>query len=150
MFTIFKRSWYHLMLGFLSGCCAACASVCGKFAFGDIELFRNYTAFTFLGNIFDGVIVTIAIRVSMFSLLLIFNMTMWTLFTKALAYSVSTIEVTVCNTAANFFVSAWLGVILFGERLSLTWWLGSCFIIAGLSLIHSSSRTQYDVKDSKE
>ncbi|XP_057291559.1 transmembrane protein 42-like isoform X3 [Hydractinia symbiolongicarpus] len=117
MFTIFKRSWYHLMLGFLSGCCAACASI--------------------------------AIRVSMFSLLLIFNMTMWTLFTKALAYSVSTIEVTVCNTAANFFVSAWLGVILFGERLSLTWWLGSCFIIAGLSLIHSSSRTQYDVKDSK-
>lgn len=52
------------MLGFLSGCCAACASVFGKFAFGDIELFRSYTAFTVLDNIFDGVIVTVSISVA--------------------------------------------------------------------------------------
>jgi len=49
---------------------------------------------------------------------LAFNGVMWTLFTKALTLSTSTVRVSVINTSANFVVTALLGAVIFGEELS--------------------------------
>ncbi|XP_003743661.1 uncharacterized protein LOC100905534 [Galendromus occidentalis] len=68
------------------------------------------------------------------------NALMWTIFTKALRSSSSTVEVTVVNLAANFFCSAIFGQSFFGERLTLVWALGSVIIIIGLALIHVGSK----------
>ena len=52
-----------------------------------------------------------------FILNLTFNGVMWGLFTKALTLATSTVRVSVINTSANFFITALLGLLIFGEEL---------------------------------
>ena len=89
------------------------------------------------------------------------NALMWTTFTKALQGASSTVEITVTNSSANLFFTvstlepkeqlqkshvyssppqAVLGNAVFGETLSLQWWLGASIIVTGLIIIHSTAQ----------
>jgi len=48
-----------------------------------------------------------------------------------------TVTATSATTTVNFLFSGFAGWILFGEMLSLSWWLGISFIIAGVLLLNS-------------
>jgi len=56
---------------------------------------------------------------------------MWALFTAALTRSSSTTRVSIVNVSANFFITAVLGAMIFGEKLPLAWWLGAGLLAAG-------------------
>ena len=60
---------------------------------------------------------------------------MWTLFTAALTRASSTTRVSIINTSANFFVTAMLGLIIFGEQLPPMWWAGASLLAAGNVII---------------
>ncbi|KAG9298345.1 hypothetical protein G9A89_002833 [Geosiphon pyriformis] len=76
------------------------------------------------------------IRICCFASVFICNALMWTLFTKALNRSTSSIQVTVFNSATNFCMTAIFGSLLFGETLNLQWWLGASLIISGTVLVN--------------
>ena len=44
---------------------------------------------------------------------------------------------TITTLSVTVMFQAVISLTLFGEQLSLLWWLGSCCILAGLILIHS-------------
>ncbi|OOF89777.1 hypothetical protein ASPCADRAFT_180355 [Aspergillus carbonarius ITEM 5010] len=63
------------------------------------------------------------------------NVIMWALFTRALTASPSTTKVSITNTAANFFVTAVLGMGVFGERVGGLWWVGAGMMGAGCVIV---------------
>lgn len=60
---------------------------------------------------------------------------MWILFTRALTAATSSTRVSILNTAANFITTAILGMVVFGEKLPLLWWLGASLLISGSVVI---------------
>ncbi|XP_074646061.1 transmembrane protein 42-like [Tubulanus polymorphus] len=74
-------------------------------------------------------------RVGSFFAVLLCNTIMWTCFVKALRRCTSTAEATIVNTATNFLLTAVFGQIVYGETLSVLWWLGVCLILSGLVVI---------------
>lgn len=56
---------------------------------------------------------------------------MWALFTAALTRGSSTTRVSIVNVSSNFFITAILGAIIFGEKLPLGWWCGAGLLAAG-------------------
>ncbi|XP_071532462.1 transmembrane protein 42 isoform X2 [Panulirus ornatus] len=82
---------------------------------------------------------TIVLRVLFFALMVGVNCVMWTTFTKSLRFSSTSLEATITNTAANFFFTAILGQVLFGEVVRSLWWMGTVLIISGLLLMHHAS-----------
>lgn len=56
---------------------------------------------------------------------------MWTLFTAALTRSNSTTRVSIVNVSSNFFITAVLGAMIFGEKLPLGWWFGAALLASG-------------------
>ncbi|XP_064466791.1 uncharacterized protein LOC135377940 [Ornithodoros turicata] len=136
-----KGMTFALISGFL----AALASLCGKFSMTADETqnlceilssnwFSNGSSHYFC----DRMVTTL--RLSFFTLMITCNAVMWTLFTKALRLCTTTLEATVTNTASNFFSTAIFGQTLFGERLTLLWWLGTVLILFGLLLMHKGSQ----------
>jgi drug/metabolite transporter (DMT)-like permease len=79
----------------------------------------------------DNKIVESLIRAAFFGLNLLFNIAMWSLFTAALTRASSTTRVSIINVSANFFTTALLGLIIFGERLPPMWWAGAGLLAAG-------------------
>lgn len=79
----------------------------------------------------DNKIVEYLIRAAFFGLNLLFNLAMWALFTAALTRASSTTRVSIVNVSANFFSTALLGLIIFGERLPPMWWAGAGLLAAG-------------------
>lgn len=79
----------------------------------------------------DNKIVEYVIRAAFFGLNLLFNLAMWTLFTAALTRASSTTRVSIVNVSANFFTTAFLGLLIFGERLPPMWWAGAALLAAG-------------------
>ncbi|KAI9667647.1 MAG: hypothetical protein M1821_000464 [Bathelium mastoideum] len=75
------------------------------------------------------------IRATMFGLNLLFNVIMWTLFTRALTLATSTTRVAVLNTAANFLLTALLSLLVFAESLPPLWFLGAGLLVAGSVII---------------
>ncbi|PYH98051.1 hypothetical protein BO71DRAFT_416655 [Aspergillus ellipticus CBS 707.79] len=63
------------------------------------------------------------------------NITMWTLFTRALTASPSSTKASLTNTAANFLVTAVLGMLVFGERVGGLWWLGAGMMGVGCVVV---------------
>ncbi|KAL3860749.1 hypothetical protein ACJMK2_010824 [Sinanodonta woodiana] len=94
--------------------------------------------------------VSFGLRVACFLGIFIFNALMWTFYTKSLQFCRSTVEATVTNTAANFLLTAVIGFMLFGEHLSVKWWLGSCLILTGLWLIHKGSQKDQIISGNKK
>ncbi|XP_033215170.1 transmembrane protein 42 isoform X2 [Belonocnema kinseyi] len=58
-----------------------------------------------------------------------------TYFVKALQGSGSSLPATVASAATNYFCSALIGFLAFGESTSLMWWSGTSLILFGLLLI---------------
>ena len=56
---------------------------------------------------------------------------MWALFTRALTAHTSATRVSIINTSANFLVTAFLGWVIFGEKLGGLWFLGAAFLGVG-------------------
>ncbi|XP_071532457.1 transmembrane protein 42 isoform X1 [Panulirus ornatus] len=138
------------MYAVMSGLLAAAASLCGKYAMASTEaqdlcetallLFHNEEEVTTANNISticDQY--TIVLRVLFFALMVGVNCVMWTTFTKSLRFSSTSLEATITNTAANFFFTAILGQVLFGEVVRSLWWMGTVLIISGLLLMHHAS-----------
>lgn len=133
-----------------SGLLAALASLCGKFAMASTEaqdlceaallLVRNEESIT-ADNQIDAMCgqYLMFVRLLFFALMVGVNCLMWTTFTKALRFSTTSLEATITNTAANFFFTAILGQVLFGEVVTSLWWMGTVLIICGLFLMHHAS-----------
>lgn len=130
----------------LSGLFAAFGSLCGKFSMASEEaLWLCETAYSYIDGSTHSVYpecknVVLYIRLLFFGLTFLLNAIMWTTFLKALRYSTTSLEATVTNTAANFFFTAIFGQVLFGEFLTLVWWIGTLLIIFGLLLIHQGNQ----------
>lgn len=138
----------------ISGLLAALASLCGKFSMTADETYHlcDVLSSNWLGtgtsHYFCDKMITF-LRVAFFISMIACNAVMWTLFTKALRLCTTTLEATVTNTASNFFFTAIFGQTLFGEYLTLLWWLGTVLILFGLLLMHKGSqvdpsRPRYD------
>ncbi|XP_077982116.1 uncharacterized protein LOC144437132 [Glandiceps talaboti] len=136
------------MIGFSlalsAGLCAALASTCAKLAMASQAVAQlcqstkqNYNTLEYIIPNCEGI--ALYLRMTCFAMIFIFNAVMWTLFVKSLRKCSSSVEATIINTAANFFFSAFLGMVLFGETLSLVWWFGASLIIVGLLFIHKGT-----------
>lgn len=84
-----------------------------------------------LGLAEDNTYVNVALRGTFFGLNILFNIAMWALFTAALTRSSSTTRVSIVNVSSNFFITAMLGAMIFGEKLPLGWWFGAGLLAAG-------------------
>lgn len=84
-----------------------------------------------LGLAEDNTYVNLALRGLFFGLNIVFNIAMWALFTAALTRGSSTTRVSIVNVSSNFFITAILGAMIFGEKLPLGWWLGAGLLAAG-------------------
>lgn len=78
--------------------------------------------------------VIIILRIGCFLLNLLCTATMWGYFVASMS-EISSLTATVVNTGSNFLFTALLGWSIFGERLSMRWWLGASLLITGLCLI---------------
>ncbi|XP_076043900.1 transmembrane protein 42 [Oratosquilla oratoria] len=132
-----------------SGLLAALASLCGKYAVASSEaheLCLDLLAYWYEDNEDEYHLSSqlcqnyglYYIHATFLVLMISINCVMWTTFTKALNYSSTSIEATITNTAANFFFTAILGQVLFGEVVNSLWWLGTVLILCGLVLMHHS------------
>lgn len=86
---------------------------------------------TLLGLDENNTYVNLALRGLFFGLNIVFNIAMWALFTAALTRGSSTTRVSIVNVSSNFFITAVLGAMIFGEKLPLGWWLGAGLLAAG-------------------
>jgi drug/metabolite transporter (DMT)-like permease len=89
------------------------------------------------------------VRGVLFGLVILSNVLMWNLFVKSMHAS-SSIVGTVASSASNFFLSALVGFILFGEYLPLTWWAGATCILLGLYLISRGEAPKEQKKEDKK
>ncbi|XP_033104251.1 transmembrane protein 42-like isoform X2 [Anneissia japonica] len=149
-----------LFLSIGAGLCAALGSVCAKLALnsdiliqmcttGATAVFAALPAFGSWLRLQDGSLglrskttcetISIYLQVMSFAGIFIFNAFMWTLFVKSLQLSKASVQATVTNSASNFFFSALIGHLVFGEALSIRWWIGSMMIVSGLILMQRAS-----------
>ncbi|XP_037558817.1 transmembrane protein 42-like [Dermacentor silvarum] len=133
-----------MTLSLLSGFLAALASLCGKLSMASGEtasvcqvVFSHWVSGPSAHYLCENLITVI--RVVFFFLMIACNAVMWTVFTKALRLCTTTLEAAVTNTASNFFFTAIFGQTLFGEQLTLLWWLGTVMILFGLLLMHQAN-----------
>ncbi|XP_014213037.1 uncharacterized protein LOC106642702 [Copidosoma floridanum] len=70
-----------------------------------------------------------------------------TLFVKAMVGSSSSLPATVASSTVNYFCSALLGWLVFGESTSLTWWCGTTLVLLGLLCICNSPESNEVVTD---
>ncbi|RWS01949.1 uncharacterized protein B4U79_16521 [Dinothrombium tinctorium] len=109
-------------LSLLSGTLAATASLCGKLAVADLSVQAE----------------SVQIRPLWLGLMIACNAFMWFVFTKALSASKTALRAVATNAAANFIVSALYGRFVFNEPVNPYWYLGTVFIVLGITLFHIS------------
>jgi len=144
----------------LSGLFASLASLSGKFALGGEEaLWLCEVLCGYVENGANQATVNrypackdniLYIRAIFFAMMILFNSIMWTTFVKALRYSRTSLEATVTNTAANFFFTAIFSQVLFGEFLTLVWWVGTLLILFGLLVMHKGNQEAAAVSSKKK
>ncbi|KAA6407725.1 MAG: transcription initiation factor IIA small subunit [Lasallia pustulata] len=117
-----KTPW--LAYAISSGACAAFNGVFAKLTTTDLTTTWARAIASALGLAATNKAVEFLVRALFFALNLAFNGVMWTLFTKALTRSSSTMRVSIVNTSANFMLTALLGLMIFGEALPPLWWGG--------------------------
>jgi uncharacterized membrane protein len=128
----------------LSGTSAALASVFGKLAMDD-EFVDHVVRGS---NLFDARLeanAVLATRALCFAMIFASNAIMMSLFAKSMDL-VGSVAATVTNSATNFTLSGLLACVIFGESLSLRWWLGSLSILVGIVLINNGQRAAVDKK----
>lgn len=105
-----------LFFAALAGACGALSGIFGKLSVDDSWPFA------------------VPVRVVLFSLNIVATSFMWRYYLKALALGPTPIAQMV-NTAANFAVTAVVGIGLFGEAVSSLWCIGAALTCVGLSMI---------------
>eukprot|EP00026_Physarum_polycephalum_P021188 Phypoly_transcript_24271.p1 GENE.Phypoly_transcript_24271~~Phypoly_transcript_24271.p1 ORF type:complete len:167 (-),score=13.51 Phypoly_transcript_24271:54-479(-) len=138
-----------------AGSCAAFASVFGKLAVNtNIVLQPVLYLLSFVLDLGVHVtndtlvIISQALRPLFIGLIVLSNILMWNMFTKAMD-SCGSVSATVINTAANFFFTAIFGRVFFAEPLSLMWGLGATCIMIGLAIMHKGTSDK-KIKEKKD
>lgn len=136
---------------------AATSSLCGKFSMAAqhvlllcenvSQLFFESDEFSYNAFCQNFIVLT---RIGFFVAMILSNVLMWTLFTKALRLCSTTLEASVTNTAANFFFTAIYGQVFFGESLTFIWWFGTMLIIMGLLVMHRANEEAKAETDSNK
>jgi len=120
-----------------AGLLAAAATVCSKFAVASGEATAlceaGLAVLRWRGGCEEYLF---GVRIAAAACVIAANVVMWTTFTKALRHCSNSVEATVTSTAANILCTAMLGTVIFGERLTLLWWVGAVLVLAGLTLLH--------------
>lgn len=115
-------------LAICGGIFATCGSLFGKLV-GGVE-------FSFMEPLL--------LKGILFVLMVVCNTIGCVLVVKALNGSESSLPVTVASTTTNYVCSAFIGLLIFGETTSLTWWCGTSLVILGLILIcYTSGKEDY-------
>ncbi|BFZ12899.1 hypothetical protein BsWGS_15938 [Bradybaena similaris] len=130
-----------------AGSCAALASICAKVALTPsvtVKLVENLSlwAGASIGSSSPWLTtdqLVLVTRVAAAAGIILFNALMWTQFTKSMHLCSSTLEATASTTSSNFFFTALLGKVLFGEQLGALWYVGSALMIIGLAVLHRGS-----------
>jgi len=141
----------------VAGTCAALASVFGKMAFDSsivMGYLQSYVSSSPHLELFSGTSVsaeTIAysLRALCFVFLLLSNAIMMNAFVKSMAKT-SSINATMINSSFNYFVTALFGFFLFGEKLSLQWWIGGFCILIGLYIVNLGIQQETESKKKKK
>ncbi|GAB1605661.1 transmembrane protein 42-like [Argonauta hians] len=139
---------YGAFLAVFSGLFAALASSAAKLVFNTdiIHTFCNLAtsqdSFASLQAFVCSDVISNVLWLVCLGFVLLFNVLMWTTFTKALQYFTSTVEASATNTASNFLFSAILGWMIFSEQLNMQWFLGFLCIVSGLFLIQKQNQQQ--------
>lgn len=74
------------------------------------------------------------LRVLFFLANAFFTAQMWRWYLKALSLGPTPV-CQIINTGMNFAVSAFVGLVVFGEQVTLTWACGALFVVLGLAII---------------
>ncbi|XP_012262183.1 transmembrane protein 42 [Athalia rosae] len=112
-----KAGKIHLSV--VAGLCATLGSLFGKLS-GGIEMTST---------------IFILIKLSLLVLMITANTAGCTFFVKSLQGCGSSLPATVASAATNYFCSALMGFLIFGESTSLMWWTGTTLVLCGLLLI---------------
>ncbi|KAJ3359913.1 hypothetical protein GGF32_008930 [Allomyces javanicus] len=115
-------------LALASGVCASLASVATKLAV-------HPTLQQFLGRTESDLV----LRAASGAAVIVANVAMWILFSRALSVSTSTVQVTTTNTFANMLCTAVVGTLVFHEHLSLQFWVGLALVFVGTLLLDRPS-----------
>ncbi|VBB84046.1 Putative Transmembrane protein 42 [Podospora comata] len=130
-----RNEW--IVYALASGACAAFNGVFAKLTTTELTTTLSMWIARLVGLEKAEGIVEVGVRGSFFSLNLVFNGIMWTLFTKALSKGNSTTQVSIMNTSCNFFITAILSFAIFSEALPPLWWMGAAMLVAGNVIIGS-------------
>ncbi|XP_059608049.1 transmembrane protein 42 [Phlebotomus argentipes] len=134
------------MFAILAGLCAAGASVFGKLS-STVETQVRVTMCSEYMN-------TLTINLQVFLgwtvvaccliLMIVLNALVWTFFVKALHAGGGSVVATSVSSGTNYFASALLGWMIFGESTTLLWWFGTSLILTGIILISLPARDKQD------
>ncbi|XP_029647166.1 transmembrane protein 42 [Octopus sinensis] len=147
---------YGAFLAVFSGLFAALASTSAKLVFNTdiVQQFCQLVSSSSSIALFQSIICSEALTNVLWAIcvgfVILFNVLMWTTFTKALQYFSSTVEASATNTASSFLFSAILGWIIFSEHLNLQWFAGFMCIISGLYLIQKENIHQEKIAKKTE
>ncbi|XP_021709877.1 transmembrane protein 42 [Aedes aegypti] len=124
----------------ISGLCASSASFFGKLSALGQQLAENAgnKELEFLAQVLCIVI------------MVLLNACVWRFFVKALHTNGGTLVASLVSAATNYTVSALLGWLIFGERTSVLWWIGTALVLSGLLLIVNDDEDNRDKAKKKE
>ena len=120
-----------------SATCGSLASVCGKIAFdtSDLSLLAQIGIDHF------------PLRVVVFVFLILLNSVMLSLYVKVLQL-VSALQASLLAFVCNYLISTFVGVLLFGESVSVKWLLGAAIMTSGAARVamgkHSCNSKKLD------
>ncbi|KIW21194.1 hypothetical protein PV08_01774 [Exophiala spinifera] len=131
LFSALRRQPVWIVLAVSSGACAAINGVFAKLTTTALTSTLSSHIATFFSLSPSNKVVEFLVRGTFFLLNLAFNAAMWALFTAALTRGDSTTRVSIVNVSANFVITAVLGWMVFGEKLSGLWFLGAALLAVG-------------------
>ncbi|XP_063995227.1 transmembrane protein 42 [Diachasmimorpha longicaudata] len=90
------------------------------------------------------------LKITLFGVMILFNTAGCTFFVRSLQGCGSSLPSTVVSAATNYFCSALVGFLVFGETTSMLWWCGTSLVLLGLILICYSSPDKGIKSDDKD
>merc|ERR1711997_1115092 len=79
---------------------------------------------------------------------LFLNFLMLTTYTKALKLAPTAAEASLLNTASNLILTALVSMLVFEEKLSLQWVLGTVLVCGGVALVMEEEKHHLKQKES--
>ncbi|XP_065079511.1 transmembrane protein 42 [Ochlerotatus camptorhynchus] len=122
-----SRPYYAIV----SGLCASSASFFGKLSSLGQQLAEN------VGN----KELELLAQVLCIVIMVLLNACVWRFFVKALHTNGGTLVASLVSAATNYTVSALLGWLIFNEKTSCLWWIGTALVLGGLLLIVSDDES---------